>query len=77
MKLRAIGQTAVLDYLHNIHSALHNIYKKHIPEADQVGVEERGKEEGENQFPDLSTPLHVTPPDLREQGLQKGAAPLP
>ena len=53
------------------------IIRHHWPEADKVCVEDGRKEEGENQLPDLSAPLHVTPPDLRQQRLRQRAAPSP
>lgn len=41
------------------------------PEGDEVGVAEDGAEEGEQELPHLRVPLHVTPPDLGQQGLKE------
>lgn len=40
-----------------------------VPEGDELGVHQNGTEEGEEEFPHLRAPLHIPPPDLRQERL--------
>lgn len=42
-----------------------------LPEGDEVGVAEERAEKGEKELPHLCVPLHIAPPDLRQQRLEE------
>lgn len=43
--------------------------KHFLPERDKVGVAERRDKQSEDELPYLGAPVHIPPPDLRQQTL--------